>query len=462
MNNKNNNSNNNKYSLVLQIHDSGSVNKKVVSEKEGFSIGQRPDNDLILFGQRYPKKHTLISKHNGYYQMFLPTNINSGELREGDSVLDLKDLILQDVLPRNRNNYVLKLSPKKEGHVLFGDTRIDFLFDRKKVVKRQTTVKKFAGFSWFNVTMKNLFSDLAFKLIVLTLFLFNATILYLFKDYEIKVSDTIDIEKVQQRFAKFIIKVPEEIPEINANDLNNALSENDQSQKNEDKDKANKQKSSRKKSGNRKKRGNPVASAGLLGLIGGTGSSNNASSVINALVDKGLVTDLKKMMSGGSNLKVGRSNTKDDVDPLDQLIGLGGSGGIDDFLEDIDDGVETVALKKQGRVNLAKAEQKSGDEEALGARTEQSVMNVVNTRKGRIGYFYEKYLKRQPNLRGKITIQFSIIANGFVKDVKILKSTVNHPELERDIVTLIKRLKFKPIPKGTANFVYPFVFQKVL
>ena len=451
-----------KISLVLRIQHSGRVDQKIIKDNDKFTLGQRPDNDLTLFGQEYPKKHTLFERRNGSIQLYLPGYVKDGEIRIDSSVLNIKDLMVHDVLPREKNNYVIKLSPNKQGFLTFGDTRIDFLFDRRKVVRNVPS--HFSGFSWVNAAVKSLFSDLMFKFIFLVLFTLNAAILYLFKDYEIKVEETIDIEKVQQRFAKFILKTPEELMEVNTNALNAVSSDEGKEESGAEKNKKDKSSSQRdKRRGGARRRGggNPAASAGLLSLIGGTGSVSKSSSVVDALVDRGLVADLKNILGGGTNLKVGGKKTKDDSDPLDQLIGTGGSGGIDDFLASMDDDVEEVTLRKKVRVNLSKATSKSGDAEAMGQRSEQSVRSVVNARMGRITWLYEKYLKRQPNLRGKVSAEITIAANGFVTSVKILESTINHPQFERDIINLLRRLKFEPIPEGTASFVFPFVFNKM-
>jgi len=443
-------------SLILKIQQAGKVNQKVIEENERFTLGQNPDNDLTLFGENYPKKHVLFERRNGYFHLYLPSYASDGELRAGESVLNLKDLIIHDVLPRTKNSFIIRLSPRKQGFITFGNTRIDFLFDRRKIVRH--VIPKFSGFSWTHAVVQGLFSDLLFKFIFIALLVLNATILFLFKDYEVKVEQHLDMEKVQQRFAKFILKSPDELMNEATTTLSTDLTEGEQkSGAEKEKQSSSQRRSGRKGSG----RGNPAASAGLLSLIGGTGSGSKSSSVVDALVDRGLVADLNNILGGGTNLKVGGKKTKDDSDPLDQLIGTGGSGGIDDFLASMDNDVEEVTLRKQVRVNLSSATSKSGDAEAMGYRSEQAVMSVVNARMGRITWLYEKYLKRQPNLAGKVTIEFTIAANGFISEVRIIESTINHPQLENDLKSLIKRLKFDPIPQGSASFVFPFHFKKM-
>jgi TonB family protein len=447
-------------SLVLRINHAGKIEQRVIPEKGEFSIGQQRDNDIIFLDQNFPKKHVLISRQNGSYQLNIPRYVNEGELREGDSILNIRDLIVQDILPRHNNGYAIKLSPNKQGYLTFGNTRIEFLFDRRKVERQP--LPSFNGFSWAHVTLKNLTTDLTFKLIASSLLILSFTVLYMFKDYVVKEDDKgSNVEDVQKRLTRFMLKVPDNVNDFDNKSANLATgdenSENSKSKENSDKN------NSRGKGGksNAAGKGNPAASAGLLGLIAGTGFSNSANSVVDALVDRGLVADLKSVLGSGTNLKVGGKKTKDGIDPLDQLIGTGGSGGIDNFLEALDNQVEEVKLTKQVRVNLSPATSKSGDSEALGYRSEQAVSAVVNSRTGRITWLYEKYLKRQPNLRGKVTVEFTIAANGFVTSARILESTINLPDLERELLNLVRHLTFDQIPSGSATFVFPFVFQKI-
>ncbi len=451
-------SNDIKTSLVLRIQQSGKVEQKLLHENSKFTVGMRPDNDLTLFGQEYPSRHTLFMRRDGYYQLQIPNFIRDGEIRVNDSVLNLKDLIIHDILPKERDHHVLRLLPSQQGFLTVGDTRIEFLFDRRKVVRND--LPQFQGFSWLNTTARSLYSDLLFKFVFTVLLVLNMTILFLFKDYHVAVKKAMDVKKVQERFARFLNKDADEILREATVGMNANIRENEESS---DEGKKRNGEQSTQKSGRAKGsgRGNPAASAGLLSLIGGTGSGSKSSSVVDALVDRGLVADLKSILGGGTNLKVGGKNTKDGIDPLDQLIGTGGSGGIDDFLTAMDDDVEEVTLRKQVRVNLSQATSKSGSQQALGYRTEESVMSMVNARLGRITWLYEKYLKEQPNLNGKVTIEFTIEANGFVSNTRVLESTINHPQLEKDLLNLIRRLKFDPIPEGSATFVFPFHFKKM-
>ena len=446
--------------LVLNVVQANKARQFVVRKDGTFTIGQRGDNDLILFGDDYPKRHTLISQKNGAYHIGVRPFVD-GNISTNDSTIRIRDLIQHGILPKSGDDFILRLTPQNRGFLMIGDVKVEFAF--KQVQVKSPVVFDTSAFSWQRSLLKTLTSDLTFKAIFLILIFLNALILYAFKDYEVNIQAKFDIEKMPERLAQFIIKPPDEIVEVDTGMMSNAIESEEQGEKTENKgaEKSKNKTSNRKQPGTNKRRGNPAASAGLLGLISGSGSTGKSSSIVDALVDKGLVADLNNIVGGGTNLKVSKGSDKDDLDPLDQLIGTGGSGGIDDFLSALEDDVPQVELKKQAKVDLVKPSKVSGSKEALGQRTEQSIWSVVSSRKGRIKYLYEKYLKRNPNLRGKIAIEFTIAANGFVSEARILESTINQPELEQELLALVRRLKFDPIPSGNLTTVFPFVFSKL-
>ncbi len=447
-------------SLVLNVTRAKQSRQFILNRGGKFTVGQSGNNDLILYGTEYPKRHTLIVQKNGSFQINIKPFIN-GEITLDRSTLRIDDLVRHDILPHNNNSFFLKLSQNKAGFLTVGDTRIDFSFQEVQRIK-PTLVLKSPEYSWTRATIKSLYSDLLFKFIFLIIFALNVLLIYSLKDYTVNIKKKFDIERMPERLARFIIKPPEEL----FAEEGSATGANLENAGNAEKSSNKKKNSSSDRSGNKSRRrgsgrGNPAASTGLLGLIGGTGSSSNASSIVEALVDKGLITQLDNILGGGTNLKVGKNGTKDKTDPLDQLIGTGGSGGIDDFLNDMDDAAPQVTLKKRAKVDLVKPQKVSGSSEALGYRTEQSITNVVLAKRGQIQYTYEKYLKRNPNLRGKISIEFTIAANGFVKSARIVDSTINHPQLKRELLALVKRMKFEAIPSGDVTTVFPFLFSKL-
>ncbi|MFW6245799.1 MAG: TonB family protein, partial [Fibrobacterota bacterium] len=71
---------------------------------------------------------------------------------------------------------------------------------------------------------------------------------------------------------------------------------------------------------------------------------------------------------------------------------------------------------------------------------------------------YQKYLRRDPSLAGKITVRFTITSSGSISVVEILENTTGNDQLEREIVRKIRMWQFDEIPDGDVSVTYPFVF----
>lgn len=448
--------------LRLRIHQGEKVSQRYLMPHERFSIGRSSDNDVVLLGEAYPKKHVLIFNNNNRTLMRLP-KFAEGEVWINDSKLSIQDLTKHRLLPAQGDAFILPIFEGKEGVLSMGNnTRIEFAFT--KVTVSQAHLQPFDGFSWSKVFIKDLTKDIYFKLIFLFLLLLNSIVLYAYKDIEI-VKKQEDIEKQTQRLLKISMRIiPKKELEARANPMAQS-SKNSDSKDSEDEDKPAKKKTkSRKAKNGKQKRGNQNTSSGLLGLIAGTGNSNQGSSVLDLLVDKGLTADLNRALGSGSNLKRGkggRSSNSEDI--LSGLIGTGGgTGGIDDLIGDyIDDEVEVVKLKKRTQVKVQKATEASISKDAQGHRTQESVARVVRRVTGRLQYIYQKYLKRDVDFRGKVVVEFTIAANGKVSNARVRESTTGNSAFDQEIVRAVRRLKFPVIPKGIASFVYPFVFQRM-
>jgi len=97
-------------------------------------------------------------------------------------------------------------------------------------------------------------------------------------------------------------------------------------------------------------------------------------------------------------------------------------------------------------------------ESSTGEREQDEIRAVVLDHIGGIKYLYNKALKKRPGLKGKITVTFTIAASGKVIKVKIVNSTINDPELEKEIIRKIKLWIFRIIDKGEVTVIYPFIF----
>jgi len=118
---------------------------------------------------------------------------------------------------------------------------------------------------------------------------------------------------------------------------------------------------------------------------------------------------------------------------------------------------EVKKVKVVAEVKFSKPEKITGAAAGETSRSAKSIEKVINRIHNKIKLQFEKYLRQDPNLSGKVEVDFTILANGKVIDVQISKSTLKHSAFERRLMSMIKRLKFAEAT-SSIQITYPFVF----
>lgn len=453
-----------KHSLKLRIERNGKVTHRALNGKEEFTVGRSPNNDIVVYGENYPKRLPVFVPTNSGYELRLADH-SRGEVVSDKSRLAFADLLQHELLQRRQGYPALPLKPGKAGYLFLDDIRIDFAFDGTS-----TEVISFAGFSPWRAFAKGLLQDFFFKIIVTVLVLFHSGLAFWASEKEIiRPEQSIELEKVQQRFARYIPKLPEEAPV--KKERPTVASKSPESKSEED---ANKKKEESKKTEQPDKKGYGEDAPGegvnlekvdALALIGGMGASAQDNSLMETLINRDLAKGLNEVMSSGKNLSAGRGNSG--VDPNAILAagllgeGTGGNSSIDDILKTDVASAPAVKLKKTGKVSVEQLGKVSGTEEAVGARSEESLRKVLSQNMGRLQYIYNKYLKTNPDIGGKVEVEITISADGTIANAAILSSGIAIPEFQREIIAAMRRWKYEAITSGQVKVVYPILFVKI-
>ncbi|MFQ5650756.1 MAG: TonB family protein [bacterium] len=118
-----------------------------------------------------------------------------------------------------------------------------------------------------------------------------------------------------------------------------------------------------------------------------------------------------------------------------------GSAGIDEMVSGLGDAVDP-SFERGGELVVSmdapKIEGGAGSGGNIG-RNAADVQAVILHHNKTIQYCYERELKRNPNLRGKITVRFTITSGGRVKNVELVSSTINNRSVERCVLNRIRR-----------------------
>ncbi|RME19033.1 MAG: hypothetical protein D6806_18985 [Deltaproteobacteria bacterium] len=96
-----------------------------------------------------------------------------------------------------------------------------------------------------------------------------------------------------------------------------------------------------------------------------------------------------------------------------------------------------------------------------GHLSREAIAKVVRAHLREIQYCYEKNLLLNPNLKGKVVMEWTIATSGSVTVVKTKQNTMAAPTVAMCIAAKIRRWKF-PRPKGGIVIVkYPFIFNSI-
>jgi len=209
-----------------------------------------------------------------------------------------------------------------------------------------------------------------------------------------------------------------------------------------------------------------VSSRGLLGLLTGTGSAAEGQAVRNLFGDSdkggGVGDDLDQVLASAGGLK-----SRGDTELGDGFAANQPRGGRSDSKATIDDlvgeleGGNSQSLSRKGDLTIETPEGEEPKGRRSIYRSADAIQEVLYNHVSAIRYCYERELKRNPSLKGKISVRITVAPNGHVKDASIVSSTLNNERVERCILARIRLWKdFKPIDTedGDVTFRYSYAF----
>jgi len=88
-----------------------------------------------------------------------------------------------------------------------------------------------------------------------------------------------------------------------------------------------------------------------------------------------------------------------------------------------------------------------------------AIAREIRGRRKAIAACYERALKTQPTLAGKLVVRFSLAAAGTATAVDIDDDTLGAPEVASCIRGVVLRWRFPALAEGAAELSFPFVFQ---
>ena len=95
-----------------------------------------------------------------------------------------------------------------------------------------------------------------------------------------------------------------------------------------------------------------------------------------------------------------------------------------------------------------------------GSRSPESILRVIRDHLGGFRYTYEKFLKENPQVGGRISLKFTIAPTGDIVAIELAGSSTGLAALDEEIKDKARRMRFEPIEKGNVTVTYAFVLDR--
>jgi len=188
--------------------------------------------------------------------------------------------------------------------------------------------------------------------------------------------------------------------------------------------------------------------AGILGLLTGNNSEATGRTAKDVLdKNNAQMANLDAALANAGPLRRGSAEPgRDDVSSGEAREIRGGrstnAGGIDAHVRGLDKG-KARDVQRSGGLEVGMAEplieEPAEDGKATGSRDRDAVAAVVTRHNSAIQFCYQKEVRRNPNLKGKLVVRFVITPQGSIAGVNIISSTLNNPAIESCIIERLKR-----------------------
>ena len=142
------------------------------------------------------------------------------------------------------------------------------------------------------------------------------------------------------------------------------------------------------------------------------------------------------------------------------------SGGIQVAALSRDTGGVALSGRESTKVSSALAMAKarpqrgnSGVTSSAVGRSDQDIRKIMDRNKGAIFSIYNRALRKNPALAGKMTIQMVIDPSGKVSSIKLIANELSDPALEKKLMARIRMIDFgaQPVAATTLNYSFDFL-----
>jgi TonB family protein len=209
-----------------------------------------------------------------------------------------------------------------------------------------------------------------------------------------------------------------------------------------------------------------VSGKGMLGMMNGVGAVTigEGTGLLGAesTGGGGLGADLDALLSsveeggggagtaGGAEASEGTASVRGGR--ADQVV------TIDDMVAKLG-GVRRESVSRKGQLKIENASEVSGQARRSSRRSPDAIHEVMLRHVNAVRYCYERALRQNPALKGKVTVRVTVAPEGGVSDAEIVSSTMGDADVEGCILSRIRMWNdFDPIDPSEGDVTFRQVY----
>ena len=431
------------------------VEERLVRQRDHITIGQSSKNMFVVPADSLPRQWLLFSvTPRGYVAHF--ADAMDARIAVGNEVISLAQLKQGGKIKKQGHAWVMLLDERSRGKITVGDVTILFQFvtppppQPRPQLPASVRGSMTSNLDWF------------FTSIAATSFLAHlALVIYL---RSVDWPRNPDVADIPDRFVQMVVKRPPEPPptpepvateekkdegkkeEKKAAPAKREMTEEEKARLAEERERAAAER--------RARLAEEVKNTGILKVLGAR--ADGEGSIADVLGKGDVDRDQEKAFQGVGGLTVatgeaalrGVKTGGGSGGRVASIGNLRGSGGIAEG--------STGSVGPERRVSgIVKTEAPAVD----GQLDPGIIAKEVRARMGAIRACYERSLKRNPGLGGKIVLHWTITAAGTVTGVDTSSDSMGDSEVVDCIKKLVLRWRFPAPQGGPAEVEFPFVFQ---
>lgn len=408
------------------------IEERHVRRPDSVSVGQDAKNTFVIPASNLPPTFPVFDFRGTHYYLLFTERMD-GRVRIGAKDMDFAALRSQKLAQKRGSVYALQLDDSAKGKVSLGEVTLLFQFvPPPPAPTRMALPPEFRGTLWTSL-------DHVFFTILAASVLLNFTGAACIALSAKPPDADITLDELPDRFAKLLVPpAPEEKPK-----------EEPKGEEKVEKKEVKKKEKPASEEARKAAIAQKVQSKGILKILGSSGGQG----ALKDLLGEGTGTQDVATALKGAQGGVVVATTGGVGGPRGG--GAGSAAGIGDVGTA---GGGNVSLgskgdaRVSGRVSAASPEVDSADVDR------EALARYIKARLTAIRGCYEKELKRNPTLKGKVVVRFNITPAGRAGDIRIEENSVGSSEVGECIASLMRSWVFPFKPPEEVAVQYPFLF----